>query len=72
MTTHKEPEPDGTNGMSRAGGTEPRPAEAAALARSPALDLPERLSWPAAAAVILTGSLALWVVIGLVIAWLTA
>jgi hypothetical protein len=58
--------------MSRTGGTEPRPAETAALAGSATPPLPERLSWPAATAVILAGSLALWAAIGLAIAWLAA
>lgn len=49
-------------------GSERRPAPAAALTGEAETGLPERLSWPAAAAVILTVSLALWALIGFAIA----
>jgi hypothetical protein len=51
-------------------GPEGRPAQAAALPAETEVGLPERLSWPAAAAVIAVVSLALWGAIALGIAWL--
>ncbi|WP_439576682.1 hypothetical protein [Elioraea sp.] len=51
-------------------GPEGRPARAASLPAETEAVLPERLSWPAAAAVIAVVSLGLWGVIGLGIAWL--
>jgi hypothetical protein len=44
--------------------------QAAILARDAESGLPERLSWPAAVAVIATVSLSLWGAIGIGVAWL--
>jgi hypothetical protein len=51
-------------------GSGKRGGQAAILPAETEAGLPERLSWPAAAAVIAVVSLALWGVIGLGIAWL--
>lgn len=44
--------------------------QTARIAAGASVELPERLSWPAAAAVIGVVSLALWGVIGLGVVWL--
>jgi hypothetical protein len=51
-------------------GPEGRPAQAVSLPAETEDSLPERLPWPAAAAVIAAVSLGLWGVIGLGVAWL--
>lgn len=51
-------------------GADRRQGQAAILAADTESGLPERLSWPAAAAVIATVSLSLWGAIGLGVAWL--
>lgn len=51
-------------------GSEGRAAHAAALAVETEAGLPERLSWPAAAALIALVSLALWGLIGVAAVWL--
>lgn len=51
-------------------GAEGRRGQAAILAADTEPALPERLSWPAAAAVIAAVSLSLWAAIGLGLAWL--
>jgi hypothetical protein len=66
MTTGNADEA-GRRAMTRFG-AEGRPA--AVLPAETESGLPERLSWPAAAAVIAAVSLALWALIGLAVAWL--
>jgi hypothetical protein len=67
MTTIGDADEAGRQAMTRFG-AEGRPAAALAADTEPAL--PDRLSWPAAAAVIGVVSLALWGMIGLAIVWL--
>jgi hypothetical protein len=51
-------------------GSERRQGQAAILAADTESALPDRLSWPAAAAVIATVSLSLWGLIGLGVVWM--
>lgn len=69
MTRTGETDDGRRNEMTRPG-AEGRRGQAAILAADIESALPERLSWPAAAAVIAVVSLLLWGVIGLGVAWL--